>query len=72
MRDLIITVPTGIRESLYVLTTRVPINRCKSFRLGRLKSPMAAAKHALRSLARRYFRLDKEIENLLANLEHLH
>ena len=71
MRALIITAPTRLRESIDALTTRVLINRCKSFRPGTLKSPMAAAKLALRSPARRYFRLDKEIQNLQANLEHL-
>ena len=71
MKALIVTAPSGLRESLHVLNTRVLINRCKSFRPGILKSPTSAAKHALRSLARRYFRLDKEIQNLQANLEHL-
>ncbi len=71
MRVLIITASSRLRESLHVLTSRVLINRCKSFRPSRLKSLMAAAKLALRSLARRYFSLDQEIQNLLANLEHL-
>ena len=53
MRDLIITAPTGLRESIDALTTRVPINRCKGFRPGILKGPTAVAKHALRSFARR-------------------
>ena len=68
MKALIITAPSELRESMDALTTRALINRCKSFRPGRLKSPTAAAKHALRSLARRYHQLDREIQ---ADLEHL-
>ncbi len=71
MKALIVTAPSKLRESFDALTTRAMIERCKSFRTGPLKSPTAAAKLALRSLARRYYRLDKEVQDLHANLEHL-
>ena len=71
MKALIITAPSGLRESLDALTTPALIKRCKSFRPGSLESPTAAAKYALRSLARRYHQLDREIQDLQANLEHL-
>ena len=70
MKALIITAPTRLRESLDALTTRALIQRCKSFRTGTLKSPTAAAKLALGSLARRYYQLDREIQSLQTNLEH--
>ena len=71
MKALIITAPAGLRESLEALTTRALTERCRSFRPGRLKSPMTAAKLALRSLARRYCRLDKEVKELHTELKQL-
>ena len=71
MKALILTAPTELRETLDGLGTSALVKRCRSFRPGRLDSPTAAAKYALRSLACRYSRLSKEIQDLKAELEQL-
>ena len=71
MKALIVTAPAQLRETLDGLTTAALATRCKSFRPGRLKDPAAAAKYALRSLARRYRQLGKEIRELQTELERL-
>ena len=70
MKALVVTVPAQLREAIDGLTTGALV-RCKSFRPGRLEGPLAAAKYALRSLARRYRQLGKEIHDLEAELERL-
>ena len=69
MKALIVT--AQLRETLDGLTTAALATRCKSFRPGRLEDPAAAAKYALRSLARRYRQLGKEIRELQIELERL-
>ena len=71
MKSLVVTAPAELREKLDGLTTNALATRCRSFRLGRLDSPTAAAKYTLRSLAHRYRQLSKEIQNLKAELERL-
>ena len=71
MKALVVTAPAQLRETLDGLTTAALATRCKSFRPGRLKDPAAAAKYALRSLARRYRQLGKEIRELQTELERL-
>ena len=69
MKALIVTAPAELRETLVGLTAGALINLCKSFRPGRLDDPTAAAKYTLRSLARRYRQLSKEIHDLEGELE---
>ena len=69
MKALIVTAPAELRETLGRLTTAALVTRCKSFRPGGMDGPMAAAKYALRSLARRYRQLGKEIKDLETELE---
>ena len=71
MKALIVTAPAELRETLVGLTAGALINLCKSFRPGRLDDPTAAAKYTLRSLARRYRQLSKEIHDLEGELERL-
>ena len=71
MKALVVTAPAQLRETLDGLTTAALAARCKSFRPGRLKDPAAAAKYALRSLARRYRQLGKESRELQTELERL-
>ena len=71
MKALVVTAPAELRETLDGLPTGAFTTRCASFRLGRLGDPTAAAKYALRSLARRYRQLSKEVEDLKAELEPL-
>ena len=71
MKALVVTAPAGLRETLDGLTATALAARCRSFRPGGLGDPTAASKYALRSLARRYLQLDKEIRGLRAELERL-
>ena len=71
MKALIVTSPAQLRESLSGSTTAALVSVCRGFRPGRLDSPTAAAKHTLRSLARRYHQLGKEVKDLEAELKRL-
>ena len=71
MKALIVTAPTQLRETLDGLTTAALVTRCKSFRPGRLDGPTAAARYALRSLARRYRQLSDEIHHLEVETQRL-
>ena len=71
MKALIVTAQAELRETLIGLTTGALINLCKSFRPGRPDGPTATAKYTLRSLARRYRQLSKEIHDLEGELERL-
>ena len=71
MRALVVTAPTGLRESLDGLTVTALAARCKNSRPGRLEDPTAAAKYTLRSLACRHSQLDKEIGEMRAELDRL-
>ena len=51
MKALVVTAPAGLRETLAGLASGALATRCKSFRIGRLGDPTAAAKYALRWLA---------------------
>ena len=67
MKALVITAPARLREHLTGLTAAALVTRSKSFRPGRMEGPTAAAKYALRSLARRYRQLGNEIKELEAD-----
>ena len=71
MKALIITAPAELRQTFEGLTKGTLITRCVGFRPGDLVTPMTAAKHALRSLARRYRHLTSEIEDLESELDQL-
>ena len=71
MKALVVTAPAVLRERLNGLTTGALAERCRNFRLARLDDPTAAAKYALRSLARRYLRLSEEVRDLDAELKRL-
>ena len=71
MKALVLTAPAELRETLDGLGANALAARCRSFRLGRLGNPTAAAKYALRSLACRYRQLSKEIQDLKAEIERL-
>ena len=67
MKALVVTAPARLREHLTGLTAAALVTRSKSFRTGRMEGPTAAAKYALRSLARRYRQLGNEIKELEAD-----
>ncbi|WP_420626462.1 IS110 family transposase [Candidatus Poriferisodalis sp.] len=61
LKAVIVTVPAELREQLEGLTDKALIGRCAGLRPGPIVTPVASAKHALRSLARRWTALDAEI-----------
>ena len=71
MKALVVTSPSVLREKLDGLTTGALAERCRNFRLTRLDDPTAAAKYALRSLARRHLQLKEEVRGLDAEMERL-
>jgi transposase len=71
MKALVVTAPAELRETLDGLAVGGLAKRCSSFRPGPLGDPTAAAKYALRSLARRHRQLGAEIQNLEAELDRL-
>jgi transposase len=71
VRSLLVTAPVALRERLKGLGRSELIATCVSFRPGILDGPMAAAKRALRSLARRIQALDAELEALMDDLDAL-
>lgn len=71
MKALVVTAPAELREKLDGLSTSALVKRCGSFRPGHLDTPTVAAKYTLRSLACRYRQLNKEVQDLKAELERL-
>lgn len=55
------TAPVELREQLAGLSDKVLIDTCAALRPGAVSSPTASAKHALRSLAKRFQALEAEI-----------
>jgi len=61
LKTLVITAPPELRERLDGLSRMALVERCAGLRPGPMTSPLAAAKHVLRGLARRWQRLGLEI-----------
>jgi transposase len=64
MKSLIVTAPVELRAKLRDMNTSQLVARCARWRRGQLGTPTVAARYALRSLARRYIQLTREIEDL--------
>ena len=60
LKQIVVNAPSDVREALQGLTDHGLLTRCAGLRPGPLVSPTAAAKHTLRSLARRWFALAEE------------
>jgi transposase len=71
LKALIVNVHPELREELQALAKMALVERCAGFRPGEPDSPLAASKHALRSLARRWRDLHAEIRAHEALLEEL-
>jgi transposase len=71
LRSVLVTAPAELRESLAGLSTLRLLGRCAAFRTGVLDSPTAAARHTLRSLARRNLALRAEAKDLEAGMQRL-
>lgn len=63
LKTLIITAPPDLREELDGLSRMALIERCAGLRPGPMTTPLAAAKHSLRQLARRWQQLQLEIKD---------
>ena len=61
LKQIVVNAPPPLRESLQALTDRALLTRCAGLRPGPLDTPVAATKHTLRSLARRWLALADEI-----------
>jgi transposase len=71
MKALIVTAPVELRHTLAGLNVRRLVSRCVKFRPWELVTPLTAAKHALRSLARRHDQLNSEIDVIDSDLVRL-
>lgn len=71
MKATIVTAPANLREQLEVLTPKALLEKAAAFRLGTVLDTTAAARHALRALARRVGDLDAEIAQHVALLAEL-
>jgi transposase len=71
IKAVLVTATPALREELQPLSKMKLINRCAGLRPGPVDDVQAAAKHTLRSLARRWQQLDAEVkdhERLLTEL----
>ncbi len=71
MKALVVTAPAELRAALHSLTVSKLIRRCAGFQPGEVSSATAAAKLALRLLARRHRELTAEIETIDGELARL-
>ena len=71
LQAVLVTAPTELREALQPLPRISLLERCAALRPGDLTTPLAAAKHALRLLARRALALREEAKSLRAELDRL-
>ena len=71
MKAFVVTAPSELRERLRRLSTARLVARCVAFRTGVLETPVAVAKHTLRSLARRHQQLTWEIHEIKTELHRL-
>ncbi len=71
LQAVLVTAPTELREALQSLPRISLLERCAAFRPGDLTTPLAAAKHALRLLARRALTLREEAKDLRVELDRL-
>ena len=61
LKQIIMQAPPVLREALHDLTDHGLLTRCAGLRPGPIDTPIASAKHTLRSLARRCMALAEEI-----------
>jgi transposase len=71
LKAILITAPALLREQLEPMANNNLIATCAAFRIAVVDCPFAAAKKALRYLARRVLQLEKEIAELLEDLDQL-
>ena len=63
LKTVIVNTPQELKEQLDALGDKALIQRCSGFRPGTVDDPIAAAKHTLRALARRWEFLNAEVKD---------
>src|SRR4029434_910750 len=71
LKALVVTAPADLREQLRGRSATMLVREAAALRPGPLEDPTAAAKLALRTLARRYQALNAEIATLDTELDRL-
>ena len=71
LHAIVVTAPAALRERLQRLKGKELVECCSCLRSGEISTPLAAAKMALRALARRIQQLDQELKETLAHLDQL-
>jgi transposase len=71
IKNLLVTAPDDLRETLSALTTKQLVTRCARMHRSPRRDTLAATRYALRSLARRHQALDTEIAELDGQLAEL-
>jgi transposase len=71
LRSVLVTAPTGLRESLSGLRVPALLDRCAGMRPGAPVDPLSASRRALRTLARRALSLEAEIADATAAMDRL-
>lgn len=69
LKTLVVTAPPELREQLDGLSKMALIERCAGLRPGPMATPLAATKHSLRELARRWQLLQAEVRGHERHLE---
>lgn len=71
LKQVLVNAEPDLREHLQPLSKMALLDRCAGLRPGELSTPLAASKHTLRSLAKRWHALNEEVrehERLLGEL----
>jgi len=71
LHAIVVTAPAALRERLQRLKGKELVECCVGLRSGEINTPLAAAKMALRTLARRIQHLEQELKDTLAQLDQL-
>lgn len=71
LHAIVVTAPAALRERLQRLKGKELVECSVSLRSGEINTPLAAAKMALRTLARRIQHLEQELKDTLAQLDQL-
>ena len=63
LKTIVVNTPPELREQLDPLADKALIEKCSGFRPGTIQDPIAASKHTLRALARRWEYLHAEVKD---------
>ena len=61
LKQIVVNAPSELRDQLQDLADQALLDRCASFRVTTIDTPLASARHTLRALARRWRALSAEI-----------